>query len=111
MRGERPYVFQQVSAPSHKTMTTQDWMSENLHDHITPSVCLNSSADLNPLYYYVWDVVERETNKHPHNTLDSFRAAITRLMTHMDKDRLIRACKRFRERIESVVAAEGDFIE
>ena len=85
MRGERPYVFQQDSAPSHKAMTTQDWMSENLHDHITPNTWPPSSPDLNPLDYYVWVVVERETNKHSHNTLDSLKAAITRVMTHMDK--------------------------
>jgi len=91
-------------------MRTQDWMSENLHDHITPNMWPPSSPDLNPLDYYVWGVVERETNKHPHNTLDSLRAAITRVMTHMDEDHLIRACKRFRQRIEAVIAAERDFI-
>jgi len=52
-------------------MTTQDWMSENLHDHITPNMWPLSSPDLNSLDYYIWGVVERETNKHPHNTLDS----------------------------------------
>ena len=70
-----------------------------------------SFPDLNPLDYYVWGVVEQETNKHPHNTLDSLKAAIARVMTHMDKAPLIRACKRFRQRIEAVIAAEGDFIE
>jgi len=69
---------------------------------------------LNPLDYCVWGVVEREINKHPHNTLDSLRATITRVMTHMDKNPLIRACKQridFRQRIEAVITAEGDFIE
>jgi len=70
-----------------------------------------SSPDLNPLDYYVWSVVERKINKHPHNMLDFLRATITRVMTHMDKDPLIRACKCFRQRIEAVTAAEGDFIE
>ena len=32
VRGERPYIYQQDSAPSHKAMMTQDWMSEN---HLT----------------------------------------------------------------------------
>ena len=67
MRGERPYVFQQDFAPSHKALTTQDWISENLHDNIWPS----SSPDINPIEYYVWEVVEWETNKHPYNKLDS----------------------------------------
>ena len=38
VRGEKPYVFQQDTAPSHSAMTTQDWMSENLHDHITLNI-------------------------------------------------------------------------
>ena len=109
VRGERPYVFQQDSAFSHKAMTTQNWMSENLHNHITPNMW-PLSPDLNPLDYYVWGVVERETNKHPHITPDSLRAAITiRVMTHMDH--LIRACKRFRQRIEAIIAGEDDFID
>lgn len=111
MRSERPYVFQQDSAPSHKAMTTQDWMAENLHDHITPNMWPPSSPDLNLLDYYVWGVVERETNKHPHNTIDSFKAAIIRVMTNINKDQLILTCKRFRTRIEAVIAAGGNFIE
>ncbi|UYV70563.1 hypothetical protein LAZ67_7003540 [Cordylochernes scorpioides] len=34
----RPYVIQQDSAPSHTARTTQEWMAENLHDHVTPNV-------------------------------------------------------------------------
>ena len=65
-----------------------------------------SSPDLISLDYYLWNVVERETNKHPHNALESFR-----VVTLMNEDHLIRTCKRFRQRIESVVAVEGEFIE
>ena len=47
--GERPDVFEQDSAPSHKGMTTQDLMSENLYDHITPNIWPPSSPNLNSL--------------------------------------------------------------
>ena len=63
-------------------------MSKNLHDHITPNIWPLSSPDLNPLDYYVWGLVEWKTNKHPYNTLDSLRAGITRVMTHIDDDHL-----------------------
>lgn len=109
--GNRPYIFQQDSAPSHKAMATQDWMAENFHDHITPNLWPPSSPDLNPLDYYVWGVVEREINKHPHNTISSLKDAITTTMANMNKEHLIRACSRFRPRIEEVIAANGDFIE
>ena len=67
--------------------------------------------DLHFLDYYAWGVVEWETNKHPHNTIDFLKATITSVMSHMDEAHLIRACKRFWQIIESVIAAEGDFIE
>ena len=38
VRSERPHVFQQDSDPSHKAMTTKDWMFENLYDNITPNI-------------------------------------------------------------------------
>ena len=88
------------SAPSH-----------NLHDHIAPNIWPPSSPDLNTLSYYGWSAVEREANMHPHNRVDSLKEAITRVMTHMEEDHLIRPKKRFRQRIESVIAAEGDFVE
>ena len=85
------------SAHLHKAMTTQDWMSENLYNSITSNIRPPSSPDLNPLDYYVRVVVERETNKHPHNTLHFLIVAIPKEMTHIDEDHLIWACKRFRQ--------------
>ncbi|EFN75878.1 hypothetical protein EAI_04296, partial [Harpegnathos saltator] len=99
--GDRPYIFQQDSASSHKAMTTQDWMTENFYDYITPNLWPPRSSDHNPLDYYVWSVIERETNKHPHNNISSRKDAITTTMIKMNKEHLIRACNRFRPRIES----------
>ncbi|KYN33128.1 hypothetical protein ALC56_12605 [Trachymyrmex septentrionalis] len=82
-----------------------------LYDFITPNLWPPSSPDLNLLDYYVWGVVEWETNKHPHNTISSLKDAITTTMINMNKEHLIRGCSRFRSRIESVIAANGDFIE
>ncbi|UYV63451.1 FKBPL [Cordylochernes scorpioides] len=41
----------QDSAPSHTARTTQEWMAENLHDHVTPNIWPPSSPDVNPLDY------------------------------------------------------------
>lgn len=107
----RPYIFQQDSASSHKAATTQEWMTRNLHNHITPDIWPPSSPNLNPLDYYVWGVVERETNKQPHNTIDSLKTAITRTMIYMNKGQLINACQSFRKCIEAVIGAKGGYIE
>ena len=68
-RGDRPYIFLQDSAPAHKAMTTQDSIAMNFHDHITSNLRPPNSLDFNSLDYYIWGVVERKTNKHPHNTM------------------------------------------
>ena len=82
-----------------------------MHDLMTSNIWSPSFPDLKPLDYYVWALLNGRKINIPHKTLDSVIAAITRVMTHMDEDRLIRACKLFRQRIESVIATEGDFIE
>ena len=70
-----------------------------------------SSPDCNPLDYFFWGVFERKSNKHAHNTLDSLRAAITEKFADMKKGVVAKACRRFRPRLEMVVAADGGYIE
>ena len=55
----------------------------------------------------MWSVVERGVNEHPDNTKDSLTAAIVRVMSDMNHDHLIRACSRFRSRIEADIEAEA----
>lgn len=107
----RPYVFQQDSTPAHTALKTQGWLAENFNDHVTPNIWPPSSPDLNPLDYYVWGVIERDTNKKPHNTKESLKTAVRTAMAEMNSDQLIRACSRFRGRIEVIIAADGGFIE
>ncbi|QQP38682.1 Uncharacterized protein FKW44_019330, partial [Caligus rogercresseyi] len=57
-------------------------------------------TDCNPLDYFFWGMVENKTNKHAHNTLDSFRAAIMEEFANMKKDVVAKACGRFRHHLE-----------
>ena len=107
----RPFVFQQDSAPSHTAHVTQEWLSENFYDHVTPNMWPPNSPDLNPLDYFFWGMIERETNLHAHNTTDSLKAAVIEAMSNMCPAHVIRACNRFRARIEAVLEAQGGFIE
>ncbi|QQP48566.1 Transposable element tcb1 transposase [Caligus rogercresseyi] len=78
----RPYVFQQDSAPAHKSKPP-----------------LQLEPGLN------------KTHNHVHNTLDSIKAAIVEEFGNMKKDVVAKACGRFRHRLEMVVAADGGYIE
>ena len=61
--------------------------------------------------YYAWGVVEQETNKHTQNIFSSLKDVILSTVLNMSKQPLIRTCSRFQHPNESVIAANGDFIE
>ncbi|KYN15565.1 hypothetical protein ALC57_12218 [Trachymyrmex cornetzi] len=71
----------------------------------------NEDSNLNPMDYYVWSVVERVTNKSRHPNVTSLRTAIQAAFVGMDSATLQRACERFRQRIETVIQANGRYIE
>jgi hypothetical protein len=59
----------------------------------------------------MWCVVEREVTKCPHITLASLKVTTSGLMTALDREVIIHACKKFWSWIEAVMAATGVFIK
>ena len=76
--GGRHWVWQQDSAPAHKSKETQAWLQKECYDFVPPS-----SLDLNPLDYFVWSYVENITNMTCHNTKASLIAAIRQVFTKL----------------------------
>ncbi|XP_076046122.1 uncharacterized protein LOC143028211 [Oratosquilla oratoria] len=109
IRDGRPYIFQQDAAPSHKAQSTQEWMSDNQYDHVTPNMRPPNSPDLNLMDYYVWSIIERDTIRYPHNNIVSLKTAIVEVMTEMNKNHLMQICQRFKSRIKAVTETEGGF--
>ena len=70
-----------------------------------------SSPDLNPLDYFVWSYVENITNMTFHKTKASLIATIRRVFAELPPALVEKACSQFRIRIESVIKAEGGYIE
>ena len=100
----------QKSFKQTKTSYRNNYWWHNLYAYINPNIWTPNLPYLNPLDYYVWSVVE-ETDEHPHNTNDSLKAAIFRVMSNMNKNQLIRACNQFQSRIEAVINSSGYFME
>lgn len=69
-----------------------------------------NSPDLNPLDYNVWGVIEWVTNKSC-TLMSRLHDAIEAAFTNINRTALERACRRFRPRIEAVIAANGGYIE
>jgi hypothetical protein len=107
----RHYVFQQDGAPAHNSKATQDWCRENLPEFWPKEVWPPSSPDCNPLDYFVWSVCERDVNKAPHNNVASLVTKIKEVVASLPRDTVAKACRRFRQRIEAIVDASGDFFE
>ena len=55
--GGRPWVWQQDSAPAHKSKETQAWLQKECYDFVPSSHWPPSSFDLNSLDYFVWSYV------------------------------------------------------
>ena len=96
----RPWVWQQDSAPAHKSKETQAWLQKVCYDFVPFSHWRPSSPDLNPLDNFVWSYVE-----------NSLIAAIHRVFAEPRPALVEKACSQFGIRIEAVSEAEGGYIE
>ena len=67
--------------------------------------------DLNTLDYFVWSYVENITNMTFHKAKASLIAAIRRVFTELLPALIEKACFQFWIRIETVIEAEGGYIE
>ena len=81
--GGRPWVWQQDSAPAHKSKETQSWLQKKCYDFVPFSHCSPFFLDLNPLDYFVWSYVENITNMTSHNTKASLIATIRRVFAEL----------------------------
>ena len=109
--GCRPWVWQQDSAPAHKSKETKAWLQKECYDFVPFSYWPPSSPDLNPLNFFVWSYVENITNMTSHNTKASLIAGIRRVFAELPPVLMDKACSQFRIRIEAVIEAEGGYIE
>ena len=109
--GGRLWVWQQNSAPVHKSKETQAWLQKECYDLVLFSYCPHFSPDLNQLDHFVWSYVENITNMTSHNTKASLITAIHRVFTEPPPALVEKACSQFWIRIEAVIEAEGGYIE
>ena len=105
----RPYVWQQDSVPCHTSR--KSWLSENFCNHMTPNTWLPNSLDCNSLGYYVWYVVQQETNKTPCHTKDELKARITATFINLNKGNIGKVCRRFWSLLEVIVKGSDNIFE
>ena len=107
----RPWVWQQDSAPAHKSKETQAFLQKECDDFVPFSDWPHFSPYLNPLDIFVWSYVENITNMTSHNTKASLIAPIRRVFAELSPALVEKACSHFWIRIEAVIETEGGYIE
>ncbi len=76
-------------------------------DHWLKEMWPSCLTDCNSLDYFVWCVFEREVNKCPHIALTSLKVMTSAVVTDLDREVIIHACKKFQSWIEIVMEATG----
>ena len=109
--GGRHWLWQQESAPAHKSKETQAWLQKECYDFVPFSHWPPSSPDLNTMDYFVWTYVENITNMTSNNTKASLITAIRWVFAELPPAPVEKACSQFRIRIEAVIEAEGGYIK
>ena len=110
LAGGGPKVWQQDSAPAHKSKEAQAWLHKECYNFVTISHC-PSSPDLNLLDYFIRSYVENITNVMSHNTKTRLIATIHRVFAELPPELVEKACSQFRIRIEAAIDVEGGYIE
>jgi len=96
----RHLTFQQDCAPTHNAKEVHDFLSANVPEFWSKKIWPPSSPDTNPLDYYVWGVCEMGVNMQPHSNIEAAKVTIGRIMMSLNTEHLIKACSKFRSRIE-----------
>ena len=77
------WVFQQDSAPAHKTKTTQEWLRRNVPAFISAENWPSGSPDLSPLDYELWAVLEDMACRKRHNNLNSLKRSLVKTVAEI----------------------------
>ena len=94
--GDRPWVWQQDSAPCHVSNRSIRWLEENTYDFVFKDSWPPSSPDLNPMDYFVWGYLEAHTNRRAHTTKASLINSIKENCSSLDRAMVAKACASFR---------------
>lgn len=101
----------QDSAPAHGAKKVQDFLKENLPLFVPKDIWPSSSPDLNVCDYWLFGVIEGESNVTSHPSVNSLKTAIRQAFRNLDPEDVKRSCSRFRSRISQIIDAKGGHIE
>ena len=109
--GEKPYVFQQDSAPAHKAIVVQEYCKRKFPDFITTKEWPASSPDLNPLDFFAWGWMLGQLNNYKIHSLDQFKNVLMKIWDEMPENMVRAACDNFFKQCKACIKAKGERFE
>jgi inhibitor of nuclear factor kappa-B kinase subunit alpha len=107
----QPYCFQQDSAPSHQSKTTQNWCKNHFPDFISTKEWPSSSPDLNPLDFFAWGYMLSKVGSTKGLTMTTFKRRLVKIWDEMPLDAVRASCEAFPKRMRLVIKAKGERFE
>ena len=106
-----PWVFQQDSAPAHKSQHVQNWCRQNLPDFIPSTLWPSFSLDLNTLDYCIWGILQARVNAARHISIESLKAALIREWNHFPMEVVRESIDAWPRRLRSTISKRGGRFE
>jgi hypothetical protein len=111
---DEDWIFVQDSAPSHRSNSTQEFLTKETPSFIPADGWPPHSPDLNPLDYHVWgELRERvyQDRHEPFASLEELSAATVAAWKEIPLEHVKKSIDRFRPRLDLVAEAEGGPIQ
>ena len=103
-------MFQQDSAPAHRTRDTIQLLQQETPDFIGPDLWPPNSLDLNPVDYKIWGVMQQRVYERRMNNVDELKQRLIAVWGGMQQNVIDSAVDEWRKRLRACVRAEGSTV-
>lgn len=108
-----PVIYQQDGVPAHTALRSQDFLKSkaDIMAFWPKDMWPPYSPDVNPLDYAFWLHIKAKACRVRHSHLDDLKTSVNQHWEAMTLDFIKKCCRRFRQRLEAIIEAEGGYIE
>src|SRR6476469_6286131 len=108
---EEFFIFQQDSAPAHRTHDTIEMLRLNTPAFIPPTLWPPNSPDLNPVDYKIWGVLQERVYKTRIRDIEHLKERLVEECASFDQKIIDGSINQWRKRLRACVSADGGHFE